>query len=57
MSADTLAQHIEKGEYAAGGNVWAAAHVNIGEQRVIELALAKAKEIFRIRWCSRTRIV
>jgi hypothetical protein len=37
--------HLAKNVYPAGGNLWAAAHVSIGEQRVLRLAKKRAEDL------------
>jgi hypothetical protein len=42
---ETLEEQLSKGVYSKGGNAWAAAHVSLGEQRVLRLARKKAKDL------------
>jgi len=40
-----LEEQLAEGVYPPGGNVWAAAHVSLGEQRVLTLARKRAEEL------------
>ncbi|KAK3319139.1 hypothetical protein B0H66DRAFT_257792 [Apodospora peruviana] len=42
---EKLEEQLAKGVFSAGGNAWAAAHVNLGEQRVLRLARKKAEDL------------
>lgn len=41
---EKLQEQLAKGIYPPGGNSWAAAHVSLGEQRVLRLAKKRAEE-------------
>lgn len=45
MTLEKLEALVAHGFYAPGGNAWGAAHVSIGEQRVLRLAREKAQEL------------
>ena len=40
-----LEKQLAEGVYSSGGNAWAAAHVSLGEQRVLRLARQRAEEL------------
>ncbi|KAF3068529.1 Histone-lysine N-methyltransferase setd3 [Trichoderma lentiforme] len=40
-----LQEQLAEGVYPLGGNAWAAAHVSLGEQRVLRLARKRAEEL------------
>ncbi|EFY89580.1 putative histone-lysine N-methyltransferase [Metarhizium acridum CQMa 102] len=42
---EKLEEQLAKGIYPSGGNAWAAAHVSLGEQRVLRLAKKRAKNL------------
>lgn len=42
---EKLEKQLAEGVYSSGGNAWAAAHVSVGEQRVLRLARKKAQEL------------
>nr|QPK41098.1 SET-9 [Sordaria fimicola]QPK41099.1 SET-9 [Sordaria fimicola]QPK41100.1 SET-9 [Sordaria fimicola] len=42
---EKLEQQLAEGVYSPGGNAWAAAHVRLGEQRVLRLARKRAEEL------------
>ncbi|KAL7938059.1 hypothetical protein V8C35DRAFT_290746 [Trichoderma chlorosporum] len=42
---EKLQDQLAKGIYPPGGNAWAAAHVSLGEQRVLRLALKRAEDL------------
>lgn len=42
---ETLEKKLAEGKYHLGGNAWAAAHVSLGEQRVLRLARKKAEDL------------
>ncbi|KAK4148148.1 uncharacterized protein C8A04DRAFT_33652 [Dichotomopilus funicola] len=42
---EKLKQQLTEGVYPPGGNAWAAAHVSLGEQRVLRLARKRAEEL------------
>lgn len=42
---ERLEKQLAEGVYPVGGNAWAAAHVSVGEQRVLRLARAKARNL------------
>ena len=42
---ETLEEQLAKGAYPSGGNAWAAAHVSLGEQRVLRLARKRAEDL------------
>ncbi len=42
---ETLEAQLAAGVYSPGGNAWAAAHVSLGEQRVLRLARTRAEEL------------
>ncbi|KAK1759107.1 putative histone-lysine N-methyltransferase [Echria macrotheca] len=42
---EKLEEHLAEGVYSPGGNAWAAAHVSLGEQRVLRLARQRAEEL------------
>lgn len=44
-SLEKLEEGLTAGVYPPGGNKWAAAHVSIGEQRVLRLAKTRAEEL------------
>ncbi|KAL6886101.1 N-methyltransferase [Trichoderma longibrachiatum] len=44
-SLETLESRLTEGVYAVGGNAWAAAHVSVGEQRVLRLAREQARHL------------
>ncbi|KAK5629072.1 hypothetical protein RRF57_004787 [Xylaria bambusicola] len=42
---ENLEEQLAEGVYPSGGNAWAAAHVSLGEQRVLRLARKKAQDL------------
>jgi len=42
---EKLEVQLAEGVYSSGGNAWAAAHVSLGEQRVLRLARKKAEDL------------
>lgn len=42
---EKLEEKLAKGVYSSGGNAWAAAHVSLGEQRVLKLARQRAEDL------------
>ncbi|CAG8681342.1 12167_t:CDS:2, partial [Acaulospora morrowiae] len=42
---EELQRKIASGEYQEGSNSWAAAHVSVGEQKILKLTLQKAKSL------------
>lgn len=42
---EKLEEQLAKGTYSSGGNAWAAAHVSLGEQRVLRLAKKRAEDL------------
>ncbi|KAL2141172.1 hypothetical protein VTI28DRAFT_2718 [Corynascus sepedonium] len=42
---EKLEEQLAKGIYSSGGNAWAAAHVSLGEQRVLRLAKKRAENL------------
>ncbi|KAM0255849.1 hypothetical protein ACHAQJ_005354 [Trichoderma viride] len=42
---ENLEQQLAEGVYPLGGNAWAAAHVSLGEQRVLRLARKRAEDL------------
>ena len=40
-----LEEQLASGTYVSGGNAWAAAHVSLGEQKVLRLAKESAEEL------------
>ncbi|PTB66620.1 N-methyltransferase [Trichoderma citrinoviride] len=42
---EKLETQLAEGVHPVGGNAWAAAHVSVGEQRVLRLARAKARDL------------
>lgn len=42
---EKLEEQLAEGVYALGGNAWAAAHVSLGEQRVLRLARKRAEDL------------
>ncbi|KAK4444439.1 putative histone-lysine N-methyltransferase [Podospora aff. communis PSN243] len=42
---EKLEEQLAKGVYPSGGNAWAAAHVSLGEQRVLTLAKKRAEDL------------
>jgi hypothetical protein len=42
---EKLEEQLAKGFYPSGGNAWAAAHVSLGEQRVLTLARKRAEDL------------
>ena len=42
---ERLEEQLAAGVYPSGGNAWAAAHVSLGEQRVLRLARMRAEEL------------
>ena len=42
---EKLEEQLAEGVYSPGGNAWAAAHVSLGEQRVLRLARKKAEDL------------
>lgn len=45
---EKLEEQLEKGVYAPGSNAWAAAHVSLGEQRVLRLARKRAEDLLSL---------
>ena len=45
IQLEKLEELLAQGEYPAGGNAWAAAHVSLGEQRVLSLARKRAEDM------------
>lgn len=41
---EKLEEQLAEGVYSSGGNAWAAAHVSLGEQRVLRLARKRAED-------------
>lgn len=44
---EKLQEQLAKGVYLLGGNAWAAAHVSLGEQRVLRLAKRRAEDLLK----------
>ncbi|WEW59120.1 rubisco LSMT substrate-binding-domain-containing protein [Emydomyces testavorans] len=42
---EELGERLAEGVYPSGGNAWAAAHVSLGEQRVLRLARKRAEDM------------
>ena len=42
---EKLEEQLAEGFYPPGGNAWSAAHVSLGEQRVLRLARKKAEDL------------
>ncbi|KAK4182395.1 putative histone-lysine N-methyltransferase [Podospora australis] len=42
---EKLEEQLAEGVYPSGGNAWAAAHVSLGEQRVLRLARKRAEDL------------
>ncbi|KAK4664151.1 Lysine or histidine methyltransferase [Podospora pseudopauciseta] len=42
---EKLEEQLVEGVYSPGGNAWAAAHVSLGEQRVLKLARKRAEDL------------
>lgn len=42
---EKLEEQLAEGVYSPGGNAWAAAHVSLGEQRVLRLARKRAEDL------------
>ena len=42
---ERLEKQLADGVYVSGGNAWAAAHVSLGEQRVLRLAKNSAEDL------------
>ena len=42
---ETLEEQLADGVYPSGGNAWAAAHVSLGEQRVLRLARKRTEDL------------
>ncbi len=42
---EKLEEQLAEGVYSSGGNAWAAAHVSLGEQRVLRLARKRAEDM------------
>ncbi|CCC12973.1 hypothetical protein SMACR_06115 [Sordaria macrospora] len=42
---EKLEEQLAQGVYSPGGNAWAAAHVSLGEQRVLRLAKKRAEDL------------
>ncbi len=42
---ETLQERVASGVYPTGGNAWTAAHVSLGEQRVLRLARKRAEDL------------
>ncbi len=42
---EKLEEQLAEGVYPPGGNAWAAAHVSLGEQRVLKLARKRAEDL------------
>ncbi|KAK4107086.1 RuBisCo LSMT C-terminal, substrate-binding domain-containing protein, partial [Canariomyces notabilis] len=42
---EKLEEQLAEGVYPSGGNAWAAAHVSMGEQRVLRLARKRAEDL------------
>ncbi|CAG8546370.1 13188_t:CDS:2 [Ambispora leptoticha] len=49
---EELQEKIAFGLYKQGDNVWAAAHVSIGEQRILRMALQKTRELLALVICA-----
>ncbi|KAI0869443.1 hypothetical protein GGS24DRAFT_493748 [Hypoxylon argillaceum] len=45
---EKLEEQLAAGIYHSGGNAWAAAHVSLGEQRVLRLARKKAEDLLAV---------
>ncbi|PKK54710.1 hypothetical protein CI102_484 [Trichoderma harzianum] len=45
---EKLQENLAEGVYFPGGNAWAAAHVSLGEQRVLRLARKRAEELLAV---------
>ncbi|CAG8548628.1 12137_t:CDS:2 [Racocetra persica] len=51
-SIEELEAKITSGTYQKGSNAWAAAHVSIGEQKILRATLQKAKELLALVVCA-----
>jgi hypothetical protein len=49
---EELEEKIVSGIYQKGDNVWAAAHVSAGEQKILKMTLQKAREVLALVICS-----
>ncbi|CAG8640871.1 1935_t:CDS:2, partial [Scutellospora calospora] len=49
---EELEAKIASGAYQKGGNAWAAAHVSIGEQKILNATLQKVKELLALIVCA-----
>ncbi|CAJ0765484.1 12967_t:CDS:2 [Entrophospora sp. SA101] len=49
---EELESRIASGKYQKGSSSWAAAHVSIGEQRVLRMSLQKAKDLLMLVVCA-----
>lgn len=47
IQLEELQERLAKGVYPPGGNAWAAAHVSLGEQRVLRLARKRAEDMLK----------
>jgi hypothetical protein len=45
---EKLEAQLAEGAYSPGGNAWAAAHVSLGEQRVLRLARKRAEDLLSV---------
>lgn len=45
---EKLEEQLAEGFYSSGGNAWAAAHVSLGEQRVLRLARERAEDLLAV---------
>ncbi|CAG8516541.1 17804_t:CDS:2, partial [Racocetra fulgida] len=52
VSLEELEAKIASGTYQKGSNAWAAAHVSIGEQKILMATLQKAKELLALVVCA-----
>lgn len=52
VSLEEIEQGLEQGRWPVGGNTWAAAHVSLGEQRVLRTAARKVQELMALVVCA-----
>ncbi|CAG8711408.1 177_t:CDS:2, partial [Cetraspora pellucida] len=52
VSFEELEAKIASGTYQKGSNAWAAAHISIGEQKILRATLQKAKELLALVICA-----
>ncbi|KAF0430334.1 SET domain-containing protein [Gigaspora margarita] len=52
ISLEKLEEKVASGVYQRGSNAWAAAHVSIGEQKILKATLQKVKELLALVICA-----